>query len=331
MINIIHKIIISSIAIMVLSCCAKQNLQIVKIEDIPAKKIEPEIKVNDVCESVELGPFIWPESHNLNSISINYFTTNEEKTTIFFSMAGEIDWVRIDETLTKYHSMVFDNLEEGAVYRFAIQNSGKSNYRNASIRTVPYGDDYHFFFIISTIDENSSIDKQIISTNEPLKGIYSGPATNFNETPPNFLVLMSGKTNVNEKSFYEYYKLNKHLLSSTIIVPMFEFSIQNKKFSLSKNGLINIRYKNVNIIMIYNDQIDSQLAGKYVSSNIDDYNYLLIGNIGKIGREEIIKKYSMVVNGIFQYKQLDDEDGSITKSNQFQVVNISRKAKFAVK
>jgi hypothetical protein len=263
------------------------------------------------------GPFFWPENSSLNSISINYFTESNEITSIYFSMGGvtsgsaslgEADWVRNNFEPSTCHSMVFDDLEESAVYKFIINNLDKENFNRGLINTIPYGNNYQFNFAIASTENEIKIDHNI-----------------------RFLILLSENQLLKDDEFYSFYIKNRELLSSTIILPLFDFSIQGKTFSLSRKGLHFIRYKNVNLILVYKNLEDYSIIKKYISEKLDDKNYIVIGNINENDLNLVIKKYSSMVDNIYVYPKSGRSDNNIIQVEKYTVINVIKRSMYTLK
>ncbi len=316
------RIIIIIIALL-LSCCIKLDKETVKPtvknetknqeavkEIIPPEVRSFEVKPLEVSQPKphSFGPFFWPEDSTLNSISINYFTERNEITSVYFSMAGEVDWVRNNFEASTFHHMVFDNLEESAVYKFIINNPDKENFNNGLISTVPYGNNYDFNFAIASMENEIKIDHNI-----------------------KFLILLSENPLLKEDEFYSFYNKNRELLSSTIILPLFDFSILGKTFSLSTEGIYYIKYKNLNLILVYKNLDDNSIIKKYISNKIDDKNYIIIGNINENNLNSIIKKYSSMVNNIYVYSKYKSREYNIINIEKYTVINIVKRAMYTLK
>ena len=129
--------------------------------------------------SKEFGPFFLPANVNLNSISINYFTASAEPTSVFFSMVGDIDWLRKDNTPSLFHTMVFSGLEESAIYQFRVDAPSEIFSGRSFIKTPPYGGNYRFDFAVVCMDSTLVLQKS-----------------------PHFLILLSKKAAVGEAGIH---------------------------------------------------------------------------------------------------------------------------------
>lgn len=275
--------------------------------NVTEKKILKKEMSDDVTYS-EFGPLVLPENHQLNAVSLHYFTKEPETTSVYFSMVGDVDWMRNDKELTRCHKMVFDQLEENAVYQFNVNHPSKVLNQRNTIKTVPFGNEYSFSFQIATMSEKLET-----------------------EHSPNFLVLMSEKPKVDEKTFKEYYDKNRKALSSTILLPLFEFTVSGKQYSISPSGFYFSRYKSVNLICVYKPMPDYDFIAKYLSISPDDKNYIVLGNIGEDKVIEVSRKYNGLVDRIFTLPYANAKLQNVSFMGKSEVVTVVRKAKYAFK
>jgi hypothetical protein len=223
---------------------------------------EPKNTVRIDTVSHEFGPFFLPADKSMNSVSINYFTEEERPTSILFSMVGNIDWLRTDPKPSSFHKMVFSGLEESAVYQFRVNIPSDNFMAKSYIKTPPYGDNYRYDFAIVSINSPFTLSRS-----------------------PHFLILLSKDPSVGEDEFIAYYKKNKKILSSTVLVPLFDMSIRGIDFSLSRDGFFVLRYKSANIILIYMNfdslertalpELDNSSEDNYIISSISDRTRLI--------------------------------------------------------
>lgn len=261
-----------------------------------------------VEENRFIGPIFLPENPSLNSISINYFTSLKMDTTVYFSMAGDIDWVRRDPLESNYHKMIFDGLEESAVYQFAVKNQPGRSSGLASIKTTPYGDDYTFHFALASIDHELD--------------------TNFS---PNFIILYSKKSSVTESEFIQFYQKNRAFLTQTIMIPLFEFTLFDKKFKLPENGIYCIRYKNLNIVMINEALKDSESIVRYLSMNEDDKNLIVLCGVEPTQGNQIISHYGSLVETFYVDMPYHNDLNNVELLKQMKLVHIVKKEKLVYK
>lgn len=251
--------------------------------------------------SKEFGPFFLPANVNLNSISINYFTASAEPTSVFFSMVGDIDWLRKDNTPSLFHTMVFSGLEESAIYQFRVDAPSENFSGRSFIKTPPYGGNYRFDFAVVCMDSTLVLQKS-----------------------PHFLILLSKKAAVGEEEFISYYTKNRKILSSTVIVPLFDLTIMGRDFSLSRDGFFVLKYKTANIILIYKEIPDlERTAGIALEESRDD-NYIVasIQNQAEIFR--LTSAYSARVKAIYSLKkdrEFNPEWITVEKKDNFALKN----------
>ena len=265
----------------------------------------PEPIIPEKTLSYEFGPIFLPENHALNSISLNYFTLNPEETSVYFTMAGDMDWVRKDQKPVTAHSMIFNGLEESALYEFSIHRSQKGIH-DGVIQTVPYGEDYQFTFEVASIETN--LEEKI---------------------RPHFLILLSPEEAVDEKEFFDFYRSNSRVLSSTILLPLFDWKSNQKNFSLSDNGFYFVRYKKATILMVYKDQANADDLSKYISLNPEDENYLILGNIDKGGKQKILDLYGNQFKRVFVYGSPIPSYQNVVSVNKGMIVKVVNKPRFA--
>lgn len=288
-----QKCFLLILSLFLFSNCAQLNKSVIK-------------ENREESNQTEFGPFFWPESSNLSSVSIHYFTKQPEETDVYFCMAGELDWIRKDTTLTRNHKMIFEDLEESTSYKFSIRNKSDQICKLSSIKTIPYGKDYQFNFAIAPIDENLN-----------------------NTLLPYFLILNSKKNELKDSEFLEYYFKNKEILASTIILPLFSFTINNKKYTLSENGIYCLRYKNLSLILIHKDIKDYDSIIRYLSTNPDDKNMIILGAVEDKTSTEIINRYSTLVDKIYVNKNYSGVYKNVLSINKTEVINFVQKAKYA--
>ncbi len=277
-----------------------------------AVQVPPSVKKTpvkfDSNVSIEFGPFFIPANNSLNSISINYFTKDKQKTSIYFSMVGDLDWLRYDNELSSYHKMIFRDLEENAVYQFRINSRSEKLLSKSLIKTVPYGSDYQFDFALSSMDSHLEIEKS-----------------------PHFMILLSEKKVISEKDFIPFYNANKKIISSTIIVPLFDLSINKNLISLSEDGFYCLKYKSANIILVYKDFKDTDKISNYLSQNIDDRNYIVAGPLDPDVLRRIAEQYRTKVEAIYTIKREDEGLKNIRSIDKYEWITIANKNNFALK
>jgi hypothetical protein len=277
------------ILFMVLSSCGNKNL------------------IREIVENrLEAGPFFLAENSALSAISINYVTRNPEKTAIYFTMVGDVDWLRMDSSLSRLHRITFEGLEESAVYQFNIRTSSKELNKTSSIKTVPYGDSYEFDFAVCPID--GDLEENI---------------------DPHFLILLSPTNFVEEEEFVRFYQKNKSLLSSTVIIPLFVFDFGNQRYSTLEKGFFYIGYKNVNIIMINKDLENFDFIAHYLSENPDAENYIVMGNVSDESKNRILRSYSLLVKQIYAYSRNSFSNQKIVSVSRSCLVHVAKKTKYA--
>jgi len=266
------------------------------------------IKSSSKGESFDtFGPFFLPAGNNFKGVSLYYSTKDKQKTSVRFSMVGEIDWLRENRNLTYFHKMIFENLEESAIYRFSIESPEFRREEESIIKTMPYGENFEFEFGIASIEQDLSWDKS-----------------------PHFLILLSREKKVLENIFVPYYKRNKKILGSTIILPMFDLSIWGENFSISRNGIYSVRYKNLNLILIYNNFSDAAAFYSSLCNDSDIKNYVVVGNVSPNFLNVIIKDYSNKFENIFVADFLGLLKG-VKNIDKPYLVKVTGKASFAIR
>lgn len=265
-----------------------------------AKNI-PENK--EVCVP-SIGPFFLPENTVFSSISINYLTRYPVSTKVFFTMAGEIDWVREEKTPKLFHKMIFTDLEESTFYKFKYKEENEK--KEGLIKTIPYGTEYEFNFCISTLDFE-------------LK----------NSTDSAFIVLLSRKNKMNLIEFGEFFKKNEKNLSSNIIAPIFDlFYNEENIYKTKEDGINYFYYKDISIIGI-NKKLDNyDKIAYYIPEN--SKVYILISDIGKKEVELIARRYSLYVEKIYVYKDSYVELDKVFPLDNPVKINVVKNSRYAM-
>jgi|GEM_PF-2170528 hypothetical protein len=249
----------------------------------------------------EFGPFFLPVSDNLNSISINYFTASAESTSVFFSMVGDIDWLRKDNTPSLFHRMVFNGLEESAVYQFRVDAPSDNFSGKSFIKTPPYGGNYRFDFAVVCIDSPLVLEKS-----------------------PHFLIILSKKAAVGEEEFISYYTKNRKILSSTVIVPLFDLTVMGMDFSLSRDGFFVLKYKTANIILIYKEIPDLERTAGIALEDSKDDNYIVASIQDQAAIFRLTSAYRGRVKAIYALKkncEFNPEWITVEKKDNFALKN----------
>ncbi|MGC8771522.1 MAG: hypothetical protein ACP5Q5_09760 [Brevinematia bacterium] len=253
---------------------------------------------------ISIGPFFLPENTFFSSISINYLTRNPLSTKVFFTMAGEIDWVREEKTPKLFHKMVFTDLEENTFYKFKYKEENEQ--KEGIIKTLPYGTEYEFNFCISTLDLE-------------LK----------NSTDSAFIVLLSRKNKMNLIEFGEFYKKNEKNLSSNIIVPIFDlFYNEENIYKTKEDGINYFYYKDIAIIGINKKLNNYDKISYYIPE--DSKVYILIGDIGKKEVELIARRYSLYVEKIYVYKDSYVELDKVFSLDNPVKINVVKNSRYAM-
>jgi hypothetical protein len=238
--------------------------------------LEPKTTVKAEPAATDIGPFFLPANESLNSISINYFTAQEEPTSVLFSMTGEIDWLRTEPGHSLYHRMIFNGLEESAVYQFRVSNSSQVFTQRSYIKTPPYGGNYRFDFAVACINSPLILDKT-----------------------PHFLVLLSKEPSVREDEFLSFFTKYKKILSSTVLVPLFDFTIGEESFSLSGNGFYILRYKTANIILIYKNFSDAGIIPQSSLGSDSENNFIVASVPDRSALFRLKKEFHSKVKAIY--------------------------------
>lgn len=280
--------------------CAQNEKQVVR------KEIKHESSLNP------FGPFFLPENHSLSSVSLNYVTSAPEETAVLFTMVGEIDWARYDHTLTRFHKMIFKDLEESAVYQFTIKCGDREVISSSSIQTVPYGEDYQFKFVVASME--NEIDNSI---------------------HPNFIVLGSERETVDEKEFYRFYERNRELLSSAIVLPLFSLDLKVTNVDLAGpgGGIYFARYKNLCLVLINRDLPNYDFITRYVSDCPEDQNVIVVSHLENRSVEEISRRTALLNCRIYAFnKDIRPEQtaDNVTLVDRYQVVDIIKKPTYAL-
>lgn len=230
----------------------------------------------------EFGPFFLPADNTLSSISINYFTSTPSTTIVLFSMVGDIDWARTDYTETTYHRMIFFNMEEEAEYQFQIAGDYDNLVSLSSLTTRPYSDSYEYTFALAKIGSEIELTDN-----------------------PHFLVLLSDDDTVDRSEFQTFYEENSDLLSSTVIVPMFDLEFDQETLSYSYDGIYLISYKELNLILISDEISDISDIRGFISDDEDDRNVMVFGDISKEKIQQIVYEYAYDIDSYFTYSDLE--------------------------
>ncbi len=256
-------------------------------------------------EQYSIGPFFLPENYFFSSISINYFTLTPFPTKVLFSMVGEIDWLRVENNPKVLHKMIFSELEESAVYKFAYLFQDEK--KEGTIKTLPYGSEYEFSFCIASLE--SKIEE------------------NFS---PNFIIVVSERENLEFFDFASFYEKNERQLSSTIFIPLFQvFYEGNKIFGNGKEEINHFSYKDVNIIAIYRKSKKYDNITHLVSLSEKRKTYIVAGNIGKEEIRYISQKFGILVEKIYVHKDSYVNADRVTPINKPIFIKVSKNNRYA--
>ncbi len=265
---------------------------------------------NEAKETVSsFGPFFLPADSRLDSITINYFTGALEATSVYFSMVGDADWERRDETPSYFHSMVFKDLEESAVYQFLVHSRQPAFSKRSFIKTVPYGNNYSFDFGLARIGRPLILSKS-----------------------PHFLVLMSDDRTVSENEFRTYYEKNRNILASTVIVPLFDLEMGKSVFSLSGEGFYFLKYKNACIILLYKDFSDTgRISSILAGSESGPENCFIVASVKDPGILRNTAAYRSRVRAIYTSGCEIDPYPALENITNCMLVTVENREKFALK
>ncbi|MGC8764875.1 MAG: hypothetical protein ACP5QT_03220 [Brevinematia bacterium] len=253
-----------------------------------------------------LGPLFLPENPFFSSISINYFTPTPLPTKVLFTMVGDIDWLREEKSLKNFHRMTFSDLEENAVYRF--EYFSRNEQKKGLIKTLPYGSEYEFSFCITSLEY----------------GVKS-------QNPPSFTIVVSKESLLRFEDFVDFYERNKDFLSSTIFLPVFNVSYQNKNLFAGNGEKISCSYyKDVRIICIRERLNDYDCIASFIPTINKAGTHIIAGNIGKDDVYLISKKFSPFVEKIFVYKDSYVEAEKVVSIDSPIFITVSRDSKYAI-
>lgn len=208
------KILVFFLLLVLVSCTA-----------VAEKQSAPVVKNNPELNDRAAGPVFLPADSLFRSVEMIYYTPVPMETVVYFSMAGDVDWVRSQPEETKYHSMVFNGLEENAEYHFRFKEMRKGNGPLPGIITLPYGQNYSVDFAVTAIDEKPAL-----------------------ETRPRFLVVLAPRGAVTESRFRQYINENAELLSRTIMVPF--FTIEGRHGSDYRKKAHILQYRDIRLVYI---------------------------------------------------------------------------------
>ncbi|MCX7820898.1 MAG: hypothetical protein N2258_04405 [Brevinematales bacterium] len=274
--------------------CSKEAKNIVKSEDKPIES----------SRAISMGPIFLPENSFFSTISINYFTSIPTSTKVFFTMAGEIDWVREEKSSKIFHKMIFKDLEESTFYKFAYKE--ETSKKEGFIKTLPYGTEYEFEFLITTTDFEIG---------------------DLRES--SFIVILSKTNQMGINEFYEIYKKNENIFSSNIIVPIFDIVFNGEKIFKSKDdGIDYFYYKDVAIIGINKKLENYDKISYYIPEN--GKVYLLISDIGRREVEIIAEKYKFYVEKIYVYKNSYIKSDKVFSLDNPIKVSVTKNSKYAM-
>ncbi len=255
-------------------------------------------------KNISIGPFFLPENSFFTSISINYITSRPLSTRVYFTMAGEIDWVREDKKDDNLHKMLFRDLEENTTYKFYYQDEEKK--REGLIKTIPYGEEYEFDFCIITTES--------ICTNNTAVG---------------FVAIISDKSKMNINDFSEFYSKNEKFLTSAIILPVFEIFYNDKNiFKTKEEGFDYFYYRDVAIIGINKKLENYDKILYYIPDN--GKVYLIVGDIGKKEVEIISKKFSFFVEKIYVHKNSFVKANKIVSVDSPLIIKVTKNSRYAM-
>ena len=268
-------------------------------------------EVKEILPGLSIGPLFLPENHSLSSVSLNYVTSAPGETAVLFTMVGDIDWARNDRTVTRFHKMTFRDLEESAVYQFSIKGDDPGIVHNASLQTMPFGEDYQFRFVIA-------------STDEKIDGSLS----------PHFIVLGSDRETVGEDEFVRFYERNRELLSSTILLPLPGLDVQGTNIDLAgPGGVYFVRYKNLCLVLVNREMRNYDFITRFVSNEPEDQNVIVLSRTGKKAVEELARRTALLNCRIFTFSRDRTEEQAmenVTTVESCQVVDIVKKHSYAL-
>ena len=230
----------------------------------------------------EFGPVIFPVAGQPNSYSLVYCTKTPEKTQIYYSCTEELDWGVVDDKEKNLHIQRFDNLEEEAVYRFNLDTTSEGVRKDVSMTTAPYGPQYRFSFGIADADSQTvlSADKN-----------------------PHFIILLSQKTEFTGEEFESFYRRNRDVLSSTVILPMFDIRLKSETISLGAASVYTYRFRNANFIIFSQENNNYKKLYSLFSFADDDRNVLIFGNVSQDFIRGVVKEYAEWVDDIYTYRE----------------------------
>lgn len=230
----------------------------------------------------DFGPFFIPMDPGINSVSLYYYTSEPQVTSVNFCMVGELDWLRNDYRKTSFHRMDFREVEVATTYRFRVRTDSSNIEQNASIRTMPYGDVYSFRFAIANAESDFELNSQV-----------------------DFLVLASSNTSWRENSVAEFYDRHRSVLSQTVLVPMFDMNIAGSNVTLSRNGVYLVKYKKVNLICIIHAS-GIRYVESLISYDVKDKNMIVFGNIAPADIETVVRNTSGRIDAYYSVRRIDN-------------------------
>lgn len=296
------KYVILLFTILFILSCATEKLVVVRQTVVSM----PIVKNTQLKQKISegLGPFYLPLNHNLNSVSINYFSNTPEITKVFFSTAGKNEWVRKIMDKSIFHTMRFNQMEESSTYRFEISSEDVGIQKFSKVKTIPFLANYEFDFALINIDTQLQ--------------------ANF-DSQPNFIVLLSKDCSINEDKFRDFFTNNKKILASSILIPAFDFTVLDKNFSISKGGFYAFKYKDLYLVVVNNNIKNYSSIANHLSSTPEDINYIIFSNVDENKAALIYKMYGNSVNKFLSYKQYDSISTEIVSN--FKVETIQKKGK----
>jgi len=155
------------------------------------------------------GPVVTPVDGFFRSLAVTYQTPSPEKTSLTFTMTGDIDWHLERPHLTTLHHVVFEDVEEEAVYTFLPKNF--SSNQITTITTAPFTKTRPFSFAIMR-----------------LSALWT------NTFYPAFAILVADQPTPTDKQFLEFSALNASLVHHAILCPTFGLMLQNTPLSEEK-------------------------------------------------------------------------------------------------
>ncbi len=193
------------------------------------------------------GPIVTPVDGFFRTLAITYQTPSPEKTSLTFTMTGNIDWYLERSAISRTHQVLFEDVEEEATYTFLPQ-SFPSNHMTT--------------IITSPITKTKSISFAVIQLQSQWK------ETSY----PDFTILVS-HSSPSEDEFRQFYQANTPLVHNSILCPTFRTTIEHTPLGEEKNWYW-FAYGKV-LVIVLKHHLPAEALYLYLLPKPDNENFII--------------------------------------------------------